>query len=57
MKILKNKTSIQVGIMNQSSDFPFATAGAFIRIRNSKSFTIIAGGSGASLAMRRDFFK
>ena len=54
---LKNKTPIQLGIMNQFSDFPFATAGAFIKIGNSKSFTIIAGESGASLAMRRDFFK
>ena len=53
--ILKNKTSVQVGIMNQFSDFPFATAGAFIKVGNSNSFTIIAGGSGASIAMRHDF--
>ena len=52
---LKNKTPIQVGIMNQFSDFPFATSGAFIKIGNSNSFTIIAGGSGASIAMRHDF--
>ena len=52
---LKNKTWIQVGIMNQFSDFPFATAGAFIKVGNSNSFTIIAGGSGVSIAMRHDF--
>ena len=53
--ILENKASIQVGIMNQFSDFPFATAGAFIKVGKSNSFTIMAGGSGASIAMRHDF--
>ena len=53
--ILENKASIQVGIMNQFSDFPFATPGAFITVGKSNSFTIMAGGSGASIAMRHDF--
>ena len=41
--------------MNQFSDFPFTTTGAFITVGNSNSLTIIAGGSGASIAMRHDF--
>ena len=41
--------------MNQFSDFPFATPGAFIKLGNSNSLTIIAGGSGASIALRHDF--
>ena len=53
--ILENKASIQVGIMNQFSDFPFATPGAFITVGKSNSLTIMAGGSGASIAMRHDF--
>tara|TARA_B100001094_G_C17505271_1_gene472971 strand:+ start:150 stop:299 length:150 start_codon:yes stop_codon:yes gene_type:complete len=44
-------------IMNQFFQFPFATAGVFIQFGNSKGFTIIAGESGASIALRRDFFK
>ena len=55
--ILKNKTPIQIGIMNQYFEFPFATAGAFIQFGNSKSFTIIAGESGASIALRHNFLK
>ena len=55
--ILKNKTPIQIGIMNQYFEHPFETAGAFIQFGNSKSFTITAGESGASIALRQNFLK
>ena len=55
--ILKSKIPIQIGIINQYFEHPFATTGAFMQFGSSKSFTIIAGESGASIAMRRDFFK
>ena len=55
--ILKNKTPIQIGIINQYFEHPFETAGAFIQFGNSKSFTITAGESGASIALRQNFLK
>ena len=54
----KNKTQIQIGIMNQFSEYVLPTAGAFMKLGNySKSFTIIAGESGASIAINHNFLK
>ena len=54
----KNNTQIQIGIMNQFSEFPLPTAGFFMKLGNySKSFSILAGESGASIAINHDFLK
>ena len=55
--ILKNKTPIQMGIINQFSEFPFETAGFFIQAGNPMGLTFLGGPSGFSLALSHEFLK
>jgi prolipoprotein diacylglyceryltransferase len=55
--ILKNKIPIQMGLMNQYSEFPGATGGFFLQAGNPKGVTLIFGESGGSLALRYNFLK
>jgi hypothetical protein len=54
---LKNKIPIQMGLMNQYSEFPSATGGFFLQAGNPKGVTLIFGESGGSLALRYNFLK
>ena len=55
--ILKNKIPIQMGLMNQYSEFPSATGGFFLQAGNPIGTTLIVGESGASFALRYNFLK
>ncbi len=54
---LKNKIPIQMGIINQFSEFPFETAGFFIQAGNPIGLTFLGGASGFSLALSHEFLK